>query len=144
MATSPAYGEQRKTTGWTGWIAFAGVMLVLLGLASAVEGLTAVFDQAYYQVPPSGLAVSADYQVWGWLHFGMGMLAFAIGVAVLAGNKIARIAAAVIAGLSAIVHLAFLPAAPFLVIIVIAIDVIVIYAIVAHGDEMRSSKMPLS
>ncbi|HEX3590528.1 MAG TPA: hypothetical protein VHV74_12930 [Pseudonocardiaceae bacterium] len=140
MATSSAYGERREATGWTGWIAFAGVMLVLLGLASAVEGLTAVFHQQYYQVQPSGLAVSANYQVWGWVHFGMGVLAFVIGVAVLAGNKIARTAAAVIAGLSAIVHLAFLPAAPFLVIVVIAIDVIVIYAIVAHGDEMRPSR----
>jgi hypothetical protein len=137
MAT--AHGERRAASGWTGWIAFAGVMLVLLGLASAVEGLTALFNPHYYQVAPSGLAVSANYQVWGWLHFGMGVLAFVIGLGVLAGNRIARIAAAVIAGLSAVVHLAFLPAAPFLVVIVIAIDVIVIYAVVAHGDEMPSS-----
>lgn len=139
MAATATYQEQRQTTGWTGWIAFAGVMLVLLGLASAIEGLIAVFDQRYYDVAPSRLVVSANYQVWGWLHFGMGMLAFAIGLGVLSGNKVARVAAAVVAGLSAIVHLAFLPAAPFLVIIVIAIDVIVIYAIVAHGDEMPPS-----
>jgi uncharacterized membrane protein (DUF106 family) len=66
----------------------------------------------------------------------MGVLAFVIGVCVLAGRRWARIAAAVLAGLSAVVHLAFIPALPFWAIIVIAIDVIVIYAITAHGDEM--------
>jgi uncharacterized hydrophobic protein (TIGR00271 family) len=140
MATSPTYGERRETSGWTGWVAFAGVMLLLLGLASAIEGLTAVFDQQQYEVAPSALVVADDYQAWGWLHFGMGVLACLIGLGVLAGNRIARVAAAVIAGLSAIVHLAFLPAAPLLVVILVAIDLIVIYAIVAHGDEMPSSR----
>lgn len=38
MAASPTYGEQPRPTGWTGWIELACAMLVLLGLARAIEG----------------------------------------------------------------------------------------------------------
>ena len=38
MAASPTYREQPRTTGWTGWTEFASVLL-LLGLASAIDGL---------------------------------------------------------------------------------------------------------
>jgi hypothetical protein len=138
MAASGTFdGRTTEESGWTGWIAFAAVLLVLLGLFSAIEGLTAVLDDSQFLVPPSGLIVNVDYQVWGWLHLGMGVLAFVIGVCVLAGRRWALAAAAVLAGLSAIVHLAFVPALPFWAIIVIAIDIIVIYAITTHGAEMR-------
>jgi hypothetical protein len=54
MSNGQTYGEPRRTTGWTGWIAFGGIMLVLLGLFHAIEGLVAVFDDGYYRVTPSG------------------------------------------------------------------------------------------
>lgn len=143
-ATTRTYVREREESGWTGWIAFGGIMLILLGLFSVIEGLVAVFDQQFYAVTRSGLVVTADLTVWGWVHFGMGAIAFAAGIGVLAGNKAARIAAAIIAGLSAIVHLAFIPAYPLWAIIIIALDVIVIYALIAHGDELKPpAKMDL-
>ena len=54
------------------------------------------------------------------------------------GNLAARIVAVVLAGVSALANLAFLPAYPIWSTIVIAVDVLIIYAIVVHGDELRS------
>jgi len=127
----------RTVTGWTGWVSFGGIMMVLLGLFHAVEGLVAVFDQDYYLVPESDLVVEVSYDAWGWLHFGLGITAVLIGVGVLAGNRVAQILGAIVAGVSAIIHLAFVPAYPVWALIVIALDVLVIYALVAHGREMK-------
>jgi uncharacterized membrane protein YjfL (UPF0719 family) len=49
----------------------------------------------------------------------------------------ARIVGIVIAVLSALANIAFLPAYPVWATIVIAIDVLVIYALTAHGREVR-------
>ena len=130
-------GQPRTVTGWTGWVSFGGIMLVLLGLFHAVEGLVAVFDEDYYRVPSSGLVVEVSYDVWGWVHFGLGITAVVIGCGVLAGNLIAQILGAILAGASALINLAFVPAYPVWSLIVITLDVFVIYALIAHGREMK-------
>lgn len=124
-----------RPTAWTGWVAFAGIILILAGLFHVIEGLVAVFNRGYYLVTSSGLVVSVDFNVWGWVQFGLGVLAIVIGIGLLAGNVYAGIAAVIIAGVSAIVHLGFIAAFPVWSVLVIAVDVIVIYAIVVHGRE---------
>ncbi|WP_236790907.1 hypothetical protein [Amycolatopsis sp. GM8] len=123
-------------TGWTGWVSFGGIMLVLLGLFHAVDGLVALLDDNYYAVGPSGMAINVSYTVWGWLHLGLGILAFVVGIGVLSGRAVAQAAAAVIAAASALVHLVFIPAYPFWSIIVIVLDVLIIYALLVHGREI--------
>lgn len=127
-----------EESGWTGWIAFAAIMLILVGMISVIEGLTAIFNPHYYIVAPSGLLVTGDLTVWGWVQFSMGVIGLLTGFGVFMGNLVARVVAAIIAGVSAIVHLAFIPAYPFWSIIIILLDIIVIYAITAHGDEFRT------
>lgn len=53
------------------------------------------------------------------------------------GNRVALVAAVVIAGISAIANVTFIAAYPAWSLLVIAFDVIVIYAIVAHGRDMK-------
>jgi hypothetical protein len=65
----------------------------------------------------------------------------AAGAGLLAGNTAARILAVALAGLSAILNLAFIEATPVWSVIVIAIDVLVIYAVTVHGRELRPSSV---
>ncbi|HYI32995.1 MAG TPA: hypothetical protein VEX88_05995, partial [Glaciibacter sp.] len=58
------------------------------------------------------------------------------GIALLTGATWARVVAIIIAGLSAIGQLLLVPAQPWWSLIVIAIDVLVIYAVSAHGREV--------
>jgi hypothetical protein len=129
-----AYPER---TGWTGWIAFASSLMVLLGLFGAIQGLVAIFDDGYYQVTAGGLVLSADFTAWGWTHLLLGLLIAACGVGVLSGNLAARIGGVVLAGISAIANLLFIEAAPLWSVIVMTVDVLVIYALTVHGREMR-------
>jgi hypothetical protein len=55
-SSSAAYASDRpEVTGWAGWVAFAGVMMIMLGIFQAIEGLVGIFDDGYYVVRPSGL-----------------------------------------------------------------------------------------
>ena len=54
---------------------FAGIMLIMLGIFQAIEGLVAIFDNGYYLVRPNGLVVNVDYTAWGWLHLIIGLIA---------------------------------------------------------------------
>jgi len=139
--TRPAYGRDPDPTAWTGWVVFAAFMMIMVGCFQAIEGLVALFDDGWYRVTENGLLVDVDYTAWGWTHLLLGALLVIAGVGVLAGNTVARAVAIVLAGLSALVNLAFIEAYPIWAVIVITVDVLVIYALVVHGREMRSSSM---
>jgi hypothetical protein len=124
-------------SGWAGWVVFAGIMMIMLGAFQVIEGLVALFDQGYYLVAPSGLVLSVDYNTWGWTHLIIGVLAVATGIGLIAGNVLARVVGVILAVLSAILNLVFIAAYPVWSTVVIAIDVIVIYAIVVHGRELK-------
>src|SRR3954454_4331645 len=136
---SPTHASDSPAiTGWAGWVAFAGIMIMLLGVFQAIQGLVGIFDDGYYLVRPNGLVVNVDYTVWGWVHLIIGIVAVAVGVGLLSGNMVARIVGVIVAVISATVNLVFIAAYPVWSAIVIAVDVIVIYAIVVHGRELKS------
>jgi hypothetical protein len=139
--SSVAYGTDPDPTGWTGWVVFASFMMFLVGSVQAVQGTVAIFDPGYYRVTESGLVLEIDYTAWGWTHLLIGVLLFASAAGVLAGNIAARTVAVILAGISAIANLLFLEAYPFWSIIVITVDVLVIYALIAHGRELKGSTM---
>lgn len=128
----------RESTAWTGWVVFAGVMLVTVGIFQVIQGLVALFDDGFYAVRPSGLIVNVNYNTWGWTHLIIGAVMIVTGVGLFVGNLAARILGVVAAVLSAIVNLAFISAYPIWSTIIIALDVVVIYAIIVHGGELKS------
>jgi hypothetical protein len=125
-------------TAWVGWITFAGVMMILLGAFQAMEGLVAILNDDYYLVGRTGLAVSVDYTAWGWVHLLLGIVVAAAGLGVMVGQMWARVVGIIVAVLSAIVNIAFLAAYPVGSAIIIAVDVLVIYALTVHGREAKA------
>ncbi len=128
----------REPTGWVGWILFAGIMLFMIGAFQVTAGLVALFNDSYYAVSKSGLAVHADYTAWGWTHLILGALCIFAGWGVVVGQLWARIVGIALAFLSALANLGFVNAAPVWAITIIAIDVLVIYALAVHGSEMKA------
>ncbi|MGY1633400.1 hypothetical protein ACI784_16995 [Geodermatophilus sp. SYSU D01186] len=132
------YGSGDRATGWAAWVTFAAVLLVLIGLFSVMEGVTALLNDDFYLVRSTALVVTADYALWGWLHVILGIAAIVVGAGVLHGSRFARMAAVVFAAVSALVHLAFLPAYPVWSALVIAFDVLVIYALTVRAEEVAT------
>jgi len=130
-------GSTRRRTHWTGLIGFAAVLMLLLGLFQAIEGLVAIFNSDFYKVRPNGLVLHVNYTVWGWAHLLIGIAIFLAGMGVLSGNVVARTVGVVLAAISVVVNMLFLTAAPAMVMIIVLVDVFVMYALIVHGQEME-------
>jgi hypothetical protein len=124
-------------TGWVGWVVFAGIMMVILGSFHAIQGLIALFQDDYYAVSSNGLAVHVDYTAWGWVHLLGGILLVGAGVALFAGQTWARVVAVIAAMVSAVVNVGFLAAYPIWSTMMIALDILVIWALTVHGGELK-------
>jgi hypothetical protein len=135
---TPVSAEYGKASSWVGWIAFAGMLMLMLGVFHIVQGLVAVFNDDYYLVRPSGLIVNIDYTAWGWVQLIGGVVVLAAGFAVFAGQMWARIVGVAVALVSAIINVGFLAAYPLWSLMMIALDVIVIMALTVHGSEIRA------
>jgi hypothetical protein len=123
-------------TGWSGWLSFGAVMLGLLAAFHVIAGLTALFNDEYFVVGSNGLVVELDYTAWGFIHLGIGALLAAGAVSLMSSGMFGRVIAVVAATVSAIVNLSFIAAYPVWSTVMIAVDVIVIYAVVVHGREL--------
>jgi hypothetical protein len=127
-------------TGWVGWLLFAGIMLILVGAFQAIDGLIALFKDELYVVRPNGLVINVDYTAWGWTHLLLGILLIAAGYAVFSGRVWGRTLGVIAAILSAVVNFAFIPAYPVWSLLIITVDILVIYALIAHGGELRKDR----
>jgi hypothetical protein len=129
--------DPQRTSWWAGWIWFAALMLVVLGVFNVIDGLVALFRDNFFTVD-NGQLVVWNLTAWGWIHLIFGALQIVAGVFLFSGNTVARIAAIVLTGFNAIAQLAFVGAYPVWSIIVIAIDVIVLWALVMHGRDLAN------
>jgi hypothetical protein len=134
--TQQTYGRETETTGWTGWISFAGVMLIIGGTLGVIFGIIAAVNDNWVVFTNRG-EVSLDLSTWGWVHIIVGAIVVLAGFGVFTGNILARIVGVLVAVVSLIANFLWLPVYPVWSIIIITIDVLVIWALTAHGGEMR-------
>ena len=90
-------------------------------------------------VGKNGLVSELDYTAWGWIHLALGAVLLIASASLFAGSMFGRVIGVFGATLSAIANLLFISAYPAWSILVIALDVIVIYAIIVHGGERRAA-----
>lgn len=128
-----------EPASWVGWIVFAAMTMVMVGLFQVVVGLTALFNSGFYAVGAERLLVSVDFTAWGWTHIALGVIAVAAAFGLLAGQMWARVVGIALALVSSVVNLAFIAAFPIWSVVVITLDVLVIYAIAVHGQEAMAS-----
>jgi hypothetical protein len=138
QATGHRMAPPPEPTGWVGWVVFGAMMMIMVGAFQAIAGLTALFNSNYFVVTENNLLINVDYTAWGWVHLGLGVIALAAAFGLLAGQMWARVVGIAMALVSAVVNLAFISAYPLWSLMVITLDVLVIYAIAAHGREMQS------
>jgi hypothetical protein len=128
-----------KTTAWVGWIQFAAIVLLISGLFGAIQGLVAIIAPEPYFVVSNGTLFLLDLDGWGWWNLAIGILLVITAAALFTNATWARVVAIILACLSAVGQLFLLPAQPWWSVIIIAVDILVIYALTAHGHEDRSN-----
>jgi hypothetical protein len=134
-APSRSTAASRETSGWVGWVEFAGVIMVIAGALQAIYGLIAIVNDDWV-VWGNRANLYVDMTTWGWVHLIGGVIVFLAGLGLFTGNIVARTIAVIVAGLSLIANFLFMPAYPVWALTVITLDVLVIYAVMAHGREV--------
>ena len=137
--TTPNYrdaGYDDEPSGLaTGFIVFAGVMMIVAGGFQCLAGVAALAKDEVYAATPNYL-LQFDTTSWGWIHLLMGVLLIFAGFAVLNGRVWGRTIGVILAALSALANFAFIPYYPFWSITVVAVDIFIIWALTAHGRDI--------
>ena len=123
------------SSGATDWVRFAGVILLVNGIFSVVQALVALIGSNVYYTVVDGTLVLFDTTGWGWWNLFIGALFIVTAFGLFASATWARMAGVILAVVSAVVQLLLVPVQPWWSLIVIAVDMLIIYAIVAHGHE---------
>jgi hypothetical protein len=127
----------REASGWAvGFILFAAIMMIMVGIFQALQGLVAIFENEFY-VATRNYLFQLDATSWGWIHLLVGALVAFAGYGLLSGRTWARAVAITLAVLSAVANFLFIPYYPFWSLLIITLDVFVIWAVAAHGGAMR-------
>ncbi|MBR7828527.1 hypothetical protein KDK95_19605 [Actinospica sp. MGRD01-02] len=119
-----------------GMIAFAAVLLGVLGFFNLLNGIAAIanshifVNDAHYVV--------GDLRAWGWAVTILGGLQLVAAVGVAARNQVARWFGIAVVSLNAIGQMFFIPAYPFWSLMIIAVDVVALYALCIYGGKQRA------
>jgi hypothetical protein len=130
----------RNVGGWTvGFAVFAGVMLMMIGVFHCLTGLAAILEDEFFVVGRN-YAYELDATAWGWLHLIYGVILIFAGYGVFNGATWARVVGITLAAISAVGNFFFIPYQPVWAILIIALDVLVIAALVAYNREAAGTR----
>ncbi|MCK9895885.1 hypothetical protein [Frankia sp. AgB32] len=129
----------------SGWLTFAAVIMFIVGFHNLIYGIASLRD---YAVIVNNLTtgdtnvIYADRNFWGWLWITVGIVEMVIAVGIYMRNEAARWGGVAIATINAIGQLAFMAAFPVWSVVIIAIDILVIYALLAHEPARGGDQEP--
>jgi hypothetical protein len=117
-----------------GWIAFAGIIMIIAGAFQMFAGLVALLDDEFYVTTPE-YVLQLDTTAWGWIHMLIGIVLVAAGVGVYSGNVLARTVGVFVAAGSMLSVFIWLPWYPLWGFVVLFVDISVIWALTVHGRD---------
>jgi hypothetical protein len=115
----------------SGWIGFAGIMLILVGFFNVIDGIAAIGNSNYL----ANQLLFANMDAWGWFFLIWGILQIFAGFAIMNGATWGAIVGVVTAFVNAIAQLSWARTYPVWAIAAIVLDVLIIYALVVYGGR---------
>ena len=127
-----------RSNTWSGWIGFAGLLMIIIGGLNFFEGLIAVIRGQYYVVTGDQVLLF-DFTTWGWILMVWGVIVGLAGFGLLAGSSWSRWFTIVVAGLNIFLQLGFVGSSqyPLWALTVLALNIVVFYALTARWGEAR-------
>ncbi|PZT95512.1 MAG: hypothetical protein DI630_24190 [Gordonia sp. (in: high G+C Gram-positive bacteria)] len=133
MTTGPDRHPAKQ--GLAGGTTFAAAVLLGTGSILAIlQGIAALVDDEFFVVGTQ-YTYEFDITAWGWIHLIVGILGVLVAFGMMTGAGWARATAVVLAALSIIVNFLWLPYYPLWSILIIALDLIVIWAVTTWRTE---------
>ena len=122
--------EQRS-----GWVTFAGALLLIAGALNVIYGIAAIGDSKFFVHDTK--YILSNLNTWGWVTLILGLLQLIAAFSLWSGGLYGRIFGIGAAGLSAMAALLSIPAYPFWSLAIFALDIIIIHQIATRGTEGR-------
>jgi hypothetical protein len=125
-----------NTRSMAGWIGFAGMVMIIIGVVDVFQGLIALIQDEYF-VPTRGGMLVVDLTTWGWFLLFWGALLALVGLGLLAAQGWARWTAIVLVSLNILVQLGFAgySSFPLWALTAIILNITVLYALTARWSE---------
>src|ERR671916_1480997 len=121
-----------------GMLTFAAVVMFMVAGFEALSAILA-FAGTGWGVTDAGNLVYANFVLWGIVDSIIALIALYGGIDLLRGGGFGWGMAYVFAVVGAIRWLFVIPAAPILAVVIIALCVMVIYALAKHSDYSQSA-----
>jgi hypothetical protein len=128
-------GSQDEWFEGEGWVAFAGVMIAIVGVLNFIYGIAAISNSRFYA--REATYILSGLNTWGWVLMITGIIQFCAAIAIFGHVEWGRWIGILTASINAIIQLIFIPAYPFASLALFAIDILVIYGLVAYGGRQR-------
>ncbi|MCC3331538.1 DUF7144 family membrane protein [Nocardia abscessus] len=106
----------------------AAILLMAVGILSILEGISAIAKDEVLVATP-GYTYQFNTTSWGWIHLILGILLVIAAAGLMSGAMWARVIAVFLAALSILANFLWLPYYPWWSIVVIALNVVVIWAV---------------
>jgi len=144
MAVTPAAGSRAHARSsnttidgveGSGWVLFAGIMLMIIGVLNAIYGLAAIDESSFFVANTQ--FILSDLNTWGWVLLIIGILQLVAAFSVWRGGSFGRWFGIAVASLNSIAALLAIPAYPLWSLAIFAIDLLVIYGLTAYGGDRR-------
>jgi uncharacterized membrane protein HdeD (DUF308 family) len=117
----------------SGWVLFAGIMIVTIGVLNTIYGIAAIGDSKFFVADQK--YILSGLHTWGWVMLILGVLQIVAAFSIWSGASFGRWFGITVAVLNAIASFLSLPAYPFWSLAVMTLDVLVIYGLAAYGGD---------
>ncbi len=123
---------------WAGWVAFAGLLMMVIGGLDFLQGLVAVIRDQYYLVGDNG-ALVLDVSQWGWIMMIWGVVLALVGYGLVSAASWARWVAIVLVGLNFIAQLGYDGSGQYTLwsLTVIALNIVILYALIVRWSDAK-------
>jgi hypothetical protein len=125
----------RNVTQRSGWITFAGIAALTAGGYNALSGIAALSDDDTLASEAQEILYGIDLTAWGWFWLLVGLAQIVTGVLILQRNTWGLWLGVGFAGLSGMLTVLVMFVFPLWAIAVLAIDFLVLYALLTRSDE---------
>ena len=117
----------------SGWLLFASIMLMMVGVFNVIWGIAAVAKSTVF-VADTRL-VFGNLNSWGWIYLILGVIEICAGFGVLSKAQWARWFGIVVGSIAAIMAFFSIWAYPGWALLIITLDVLVVYGLAAYGGR---------
>jgi hypothetical protein len=127
---------ERRATGdtgavrVTGWVWFAGIMLIVAGGFNLINGFSMIERHQYY----NNHIVYSNLSFWGWVFVVWGALQLFAGFASIAGSMSGNYIGVLLASTATFLWFIMIFAAPWAALLGVTVNVLIIYGLTTGAE----------